>query len=236
MDVVMLLYPRLTQLDLTGPLEVFSRCPEFRLHLVWKTREPVADGSGVLQMAPTITFAEAPAADILFVPGGPGQVALMEDEETLAFLRRQADRAAHITAVCTGSLVLAAAGLLSGYRATSHWQWRGQLGWFGAEPVDARVVEDRDRITGGGVTAGIDFALVLVARLFGDERAKAIQLAMEYDPQPPFAAGAPGTAGEGIVAAVASSFPAFRAKREAACRRAAARLRGGAVEGTDPAP
>ena len=152
MNVVMLLYPRLTQLDLTGPFEVLSRFKELTIHLAWKDEGPVTDGAG-LRLLPSVSFADCPQADILFVPGGPGQLALMEDAEVLEFLRRQAAGAHYITSVCTGSLVLAAAGLLTGYRATCHWLSLDQLGYFGVEPVAERVVVDRNRVTGAGVTS-----------------------------------------------------------------------------------
>jgi cyclohexyl-isocyanide hydratase len=189
--VVMLLYPRFQQLDLTGPFEVLARFEELEIHLVWKTLGPVSDVNG-LRLMPKETFANCPTADILFVPGGPGQILIMEDTETLAFLREHGDGARCVTSVCTGSLILAAAGLLTGYRATCHWLSIDQLSYFGAVPVMERVVIDRNRITGAGVTSGIDFALTLTAELFGEERAKRVQLAMEYDPKPPFCWGNPG--------------------------------------------
>lgn len=224
MNVVMLLYPRLTQLDLTGPFEVLARCPELVVHLAWKTAEPVVDGAG-LRLLPSVTFADCPQADILFVPGGPGQVDLMEDEETLQFLQRQAESAAWVTSVCTGSLVLAAAGLLNGYRATCHWLSLDQLAHFGIDSVAERVVVDRNRVTGGGVTSGIDFALMLVAQLFGEERARKLQLQIEYDPAPPFAGGSPATTPETVVAAVREVSAAFQRKRDELARRVAARRR-----------
>ncbi|RDJ20450.1 DJ-1/PfpI family protein [Bosea caraganae] len=223
MHVVMLLYPRLTQLDLTGPFEVLARFRELELHLVWKTMEPVRDASG-LQILPTASFETCAAADILFVPGGPGQVALMEDAETLAFLRRQAASARYVTSVCTGSLVLGAAGLLSGYRATCHWLSLPQLALFGAEPVAERVVSDRNRVTGAGVTSGIDFGLSLAAQLFGEERARKVQLQMEYDPQPPFPGGSPASAPAELVATIQAEWTDFQQQREAVSRRAAAAL------------
>ncbi|AOO81053.1 DJ-1/PfpI family protein [Bosea vaviloviae] len=223
MHVVMLLYPRLTQLDLTGPFEVFARFRELELHLVWKTADPVRDGNG-LTILPSTTFADCPQADILFVPGGPGQGALMEDEETLAFLRRQAASARYVTSVCTGSLVLGAAGLLKGYRATCHWLSLPQLALFGVEPVAERVVADRNRVTGAGVTSGIDFALSLMADIFGEERARKVQLQMEYDPQPPFPGGSPASASEELIAAVTQDSAKFQNAREEIARRAAAAL------------
>jgi len=223
MNIVMLLYPRLTQLDLTGPFEVFSRFPELKLHLAWKTLDPVTDGAG-LRLLPTTTFADTPQADILFVPGGPGQIDLMADEETLDFLRKQAAGAAYVTSVCTGSLVLAAAGLLTGYRATCHWLSLNQLAYFDATPVEERVVEDRNRVTGAGVTSGIDFALTLCARLFGEKRAKRTQLFMEYDPQPPFAGGSPKSAEPEIIAEARELTRVFQLEREEVARTAAERL------------
>ncbi len=223
MHVVMLLYPRLTQLDLTGPYEVLARFEELTLHLVWKTLDPVTD-SGGLRLLPTATFTSSPKADIVFVPGGPGQISLMEDAGVLDFLRRQASGARYVTSVCTGSLVLAAAGLLTGYRATCHWLSLDQLTYFGAVPVSERVVIDRNRVTGAGVTSGIDFALTLAARHFGEERAKRVQLAMEYDPKPPFVGGTPASAGRELAAGLRAANEAFQNKREEVARSAAAAL------------
>jgi cyclohexyl-isocyanide hydratase len=223
MDVVMLLYPRMTQLDLTGPYEVLARFAELNLRLAWKTLDPITDVNG-LRILPTDTLAGSPQADILFVPGGPGQISLMEDKEVLAFLRRQASGARYVTSVCTGSLVLAAAGLLTGYRATCHWLSLDQLAYFGAVPVSERVVMDRNRLTCAGVTSGIDFALTLAACLFGEERAKRAQLAMEYDPKPPFVGGTPASADPELVASLRAANAAFQKEREAVARRAAATL------------
>ena len=226
MDVVMLLYPRFQQLDLTGPFEVLARFQELKIHLVWKTRDPVRDVNG-LRLLPTCTFEDCPKAGILFVPGGPGQISLMEDAEVLAFLRQQAEGADYVTSVCTGSLVLAAAGLLTGYRATCHWLSLDQLAIFGVVPVKERVVTDRNRMTGAGVTSGIDFALTLATSLFGEERTKSTLLAMEYDPKPPFAGGAPESADPQIVDSVRDTNAAFQKEREVVARRAAAALHSG---------
>ena len=193
MRVAMLLFPRLTQLDLTGPYEVLSRAPGAQVDLVAATREPVASENG-LAIVPTTTFADAPPCDLLFVPGGPGVNEAMLDEATIAFLRRQAEGARFVTSVCTGALVLGAAGLLDGYEATTHWASMEFLPAFGARPVKARFHIDRNRITGGGVTAGIDFALFVVAQLHGEATAKSIQLAIEYAPAPPFESGTPDVA------------------------------------------
>lgn len=192
LEIGMLLYPGLTLLDLIGPQTVFSWFANS--HLVWKTMDPVVSDTGI-RIQPTRTFESCPSKlDILFVPGGFGQQQLMDDAEALAFLADRAVESKYVTSVCSGSLLLGAAGLLKGYKATSHWATRDALSAFGAEPVDARVVVDRNRITGGGVTAGIDFGLVLLAKLRGDEAAKLTQLAMEYDPEPPFLSGSPKTA------------------------------------------
>ncbi len=192
-EIGMLLFPDLTQLDLTGPFEVFHRVPGARVHLVWKDLSPVMARGG-LAIVPTTTIAACPPLDVLFVPGGFGQLALQEDAEVLAFLRREGARARWVTSVCTGALLLGAAGLLEGHRATTHWAYTSFLSAFGAQHVEERVVIDRNRVTGGGVTAGIDFALVLVAQILGDEAARAIQLQLEYDPMPPFRSGHPSVA------------------------------------------
>jgi cyclohexyl-isocyanide hydratase len=223
MQIGLLLFPKLTQLDLAGPYEVFARVPGATVHVVWKTRDPVACDRG-LQLVPTTTFAECPPLDVICVPGGPGQVDVMDDDETLAFLRRHAQGAQWITSVCTGSLLLGAAGLLTGYRAACHWASRDQLALLGAEPVDARVVIDRNRASGGGVTAGIDFALALVAAMKGEALAKAIQLGIEYAPAPPFAAGTPQQAEPAVVAQVSALLAPMLARRRAATQRAAERL------------
>jgi len=197
LKIAMLLYPGLTLLDLIGPQTVFSWFAD--IHLVWKTKDLVHSDTGI-GIQPTDSFESCPRdLDILFVPGGFGQDRLMADGEVLGFLADRASSSKYITSVCSGSLLLGAAGLLKGYKATSHWAAREMLTAFGAEPVDARVVVDRNRITGGGVTAGIDFGLVLLAKLRGDEAAKLTQLAMEYDPAPPFNSGSPKTAEPAIV-------------------------------------
>ncbi|WP_421950241.1 DJ-1/PfpI family protein [Pelagibacterium sp.] len=223
MNVTMLLYPRLTQLDLTGPFEVMARYPELKLHRVWKALDPVSDANG-LAIVPTHTFSTCPPADIVFVPGGPGQIELMDDSETLDFLRQQARTARYVTSVCTGSLVLAAAGLLKGRRATCHWTSLDQLALFGVTPVAERVVIDGDVITGAGVTSGIDFALGLCAQLFGEDRAKMTQLGMEYDPQPPFAGGSPRTTSDASLAQAIEAIRPFIEKRRKASQAAAEKL------------
>ena len=187
MQVAMLTFPGFTLLDLIGPHTVMHG--PMRTHFVWKTTDLVESDSG-MHIRPTMSFADAPESfDILFVPGGPGQMEVFEDDEVLAFLAKHGARAKWVTSVCTGSLILGAAGLLKGYRAATHWAARDLLPIFGAEPVAQRVVIDRNRITGGGVTAGIDFGLRLLDEIYGADVAKTTQLLMEYDPAPPFDAG-----------------------------------------------
>ena len=186
----MLIFPGMTQLDMTGPYEVLSRTPNSVVDLVARTLEPVTSDRG-LQILPTVTYETCPPLDLIMVPGGPGQQKLMEDEATLGFLRRQAASATYITSVCTGSLVLGAAGLLKGKRATCHWSALEHLKLLGATPVSERVVVDGNIITGAGVTSGIEFGLTLAAILEGEQAAREIQLQIEYDPAPPFDCGSP---------------------------------------------
>lgn len=220
LSVGLLLFPGVTQLDLTGPFEIFARAPHTRVHLVWKTRDPVLSDRG-LAMLPTTTFDDCPLLDVICVPGGPGQIALMTDSAVLAFIREKSERASLVTSVSTGSLVLGAAGLLKGYRATSHWASLDQLSLLGAEPVSARVVRDRNRITGAGVTSGIDFALTVVADLQGEAVAQMIQLQMEYDPRPPFSSGSPGTAPAELLAQATKQMATFIETRRQATVTAA---------------
>ncbi len=220
----LLLYPNLTQLDLTGPAQVLSRAPGAKMHYIWKTIEPVPSDAG-LSLMPTTTFRDCPQLDLICVPGGAGQTVLMSDEETLGFLRTQAEKAKYVTSVCTGSLILGAAGLISGYKSACHWMWREYLPAFGAIPVNARVVKDRNRISGGGVTAGIDFALTVVAEIWGDEAAKMIQLFLEYDPQPPFDCGSPERAGPELVAKAKKQLETLAASRAKLIDEVAARQR-----------
>jgi len=221
----LLLFPDITQLDMTGPYEVFTKFPETEVRLVWKTLEPVKAGGG-MRIIPDTTFADCPQLDLVCVPGGAGMNPLMEDAETLAFLRKQATGARYVTSVCTGALVLGAAGLLKGRRAATHWMSREMLSAFGATPVAERVVIDGNVITGGGVTAGIDFALRVAAEAFGEDLAKAIQLGIEYDPHPPFNAGSPENAGPAIADRARTSAAKRQAERAAIVARAAARLAG----------
>ena len=219
----LLLFPDITQLDLTGPYEVFIKFPDAKVHLVWKTREPVTAGGG-MQMVPTMTFAECPQLDLICVPGGGGMNALLNDAETLDFIRAQAKGARYVTSVCTGALVLGAAGLLKGKRAATHWMSREMLSAFGATPVAERVAVDGHVITGGGVTAGIDVALTVAAHRCGPEFAKKTQLSMEYDPHPPFDSGSPERADPALVAQARADAAKRQAERQAAVNEAAAKL------------
>lgn len=195
----LVIYPNMTQLDITAPHQVFSFIPEARVHLLWKNLEPVTSYEG-LTILPTTTFDECPQLDVICIGGGGiGTIETMANSEVLEFLKQQSETAKYITSVCTGSLILAAAGLLKGYRAGCHWLFREHLAILGVEVATERVVVDKNRITGSGVTAGIDFGLVLVSQLCGEETAKRIQLLLEYNPAPPFDTGSPENAGEVLV-------------------------------------
>ncbi len=218
LSVGILVFPKVQQLDLTGPFDVFASVPEADVQLVWKTIEPVSAVTG-LTLTPDVTFDDSPQFDVLCIPGGPGVNPLMEDEDTLDFIRRQATGARYITSICTGSLVLGAAGLLEGRKATTHWASHDFLARLGATPVKARVVRDGNLFTGGGVTAGIDMALTAVAEMFSQEAAEAVQLNLEYTPEPPFAAGDPETAPASVLETVRDRGRASRAEREAIVER-----------------
>ena len=218
-----LLFDGLDQIDLTGPFEVFARIPNATYRIYAKTAAPVRDVRG-LRLTPDATLAEAPPLDVLHVPGGFGQEALMEDVEVLEWVRRQAGGARLVFSVCTGALICGAAGLLVGRRATTHWSAFHLLGFFGATPVKARVVVDGAMVSAAGVTAGIDGALRVAAELRGDAVAQAIQLGMEYAPEPPFDAGTPETAPAAILAEARALVRAITARREATARHVAARL------------
>jgi len=211
--VGLLVFPRVQQLDLTGPYEVFASMPETRVELVSRTLDAVVSATG-LTLTPTVTFAACPQLDVLCVPGGAGVNALLTDPETLTFVKRQASGARYMTSVCTGALVLGAAGLLQGKRATTHWAAHDHLAAFGAIPTQGRVVRDGTLLTGGGVTAGIDFALTLAAELAGQAAAEAVQLGLEYAPAPPFSAGTPDSAPSDVVRVVRQRFSATRRERE----------------------
>jgi cyclohexyl-isocyanide hydratase len=219
-DVLMLVYPKFTALDLVGPHHVFSMLEGYRIKLVAKSKNEVLTDSGI-PIRPTATFDECPEdSAVLFVPGGTeGTLAAMEDKETREFLAKRGAKAKYVTSVCTGSLVLGAAGLLKGYKATSHWLAVESLKRFGAQPVNERVVVDRNRVTGGGVTAGIDFALRLAAKIKDDSYAKGIQLLMEYDPQPPFNSGSPKTADAETVKMLRAMTVPFQTKLDGVVSR-----------------
>ena len=223
LQVGLLLFPQLDQLDFTGPFEVLSRMPDASLHLLWKDTAPVKDMMGLV-LQPTMAFADAPPLDVLVVPGGYGQQALMDDAEVIDFVRSQGERAKYVASVCTGALVLGAAGLLKGYRATTHWTAVSLLRHLGATHVDQRVVVDRSRVTCGGVTSGIDGALALVALLRGEQAAQEIQLYMEYSPAPQFDSGSPGKAPAAVLQAVSGRAEKMFLAREETCKRVAARL------------
>lgn len=218
-----LLFEGVDQIDLTGPFEVLSRIPNSTYRIYGKTAEPVRDLKG-LRLTPDAALADAPRLDVLHVPGGFGQEALMEDAEVLDWIRRQASGARHVFSVCTGALLCGAAGLLRGRRATTHWASFHLLPFFGAIPVNQRVVVDGSWVFAAGVTAGIDGALRLAAELRGDEAAQAIQLYMVYAPEPPFNSGTPETAPAAILDHARRSVRGITAQREETARRAAARL------------
>jgi putative intracellular protease/amidase len=218
-EIGMLLYPGLTLMDLLGPQTVLST--SCNVHLVWKNTDLIESDTGIF-LKPTAKLADCPNdLDALFVGGGPGQIAVMKDPEVLRFMADRGSRAKYVTSVCTGSLILGAAGLLRGYKTTSHWAVHEALALFGATPVAARVVTDRNRVTGGGVTAGLDFGLVLLAKMLGEDMAKMMQLALEYDPEPPFDAGSPKKAGERITKKVRDWVGPIGEKMAAACAAAA---------------
>ncbi len=223
MQLAFLLFPGVTQLDLTGPVQFLSRMPEAKVDLVWETLDPVPTDAG-FSILPTATFEQLPRADLLCVPGGMGISDVINHAPALDWVRSVGADAQWVTSVCTGALVLGAAGLLRGYKATTHWAWHDKLALFEAEPVAARTVFDRNRVTGGGVTAGIDFALALMARIAGDDAARAVQLALEYDPAPPFAAGSPDKAGPDLVAVYAERAQRLAPDRMAKLVDAARRL------------
>lgn len=217
----LLAFPAMTQLDMTGPLQVFAGLPGAELHVIWKTLDPIQTHGG-LRIVPDTLLSECPELDVVCVPGGTGVLDLMDDPEVLAFLRTQAATAKFVGSICTGSLVIGAAGLLRGKKATTHWAWMDLLAPLGAIPTKGRVVRDGKFMTGGGVTAGIDFALTMVAELAGRDMAESIQLGIEYAPAPPFDSGTPDTARPEILAAVRTRMDGARAEREARVAKVAA--------------
>jgi cyclohexyl-isocyanide hydratase len=210
----LLAFPAMTQLDLTGPLQVFASLPGAKTHVLGKTLDPIKTHGG-LTLVPDTTLADCPKLDVICVPGGAGVLDLMDDEVVLSFLRTRAAEATFVGSICTGSLVLGAAGLLRGKKATTHWAWMDLLEPLGAIPTKGRVVRDGKFMTGGGVTAGIDFALTMVAEIAGRDVAESIQLGIEYAPAPPFDSGHPDTARPEILAAVRARMAGLRVQREA---------------------
>jgi cyclohexyl-isocyanide hydratase len=219
----MLIFPRLTQLDMTGPYEVLARLPNTKVHLVSHRLDPVVTDRGMM-IVPNVTYADCPQLDVVMVPGGPGQQDLMEDAVVLEFLQKQARAAKYVTSVCTGSLVLGAAGLLKGKRATCHWAAIDHLVPLGAVPVRERVVIDGNIVTGAGVASGIDFALALAAILEGEKVAREIQLQIEYDPAPPFNSGSPRTASAETLETLRARGAALNEQRRAVARRVGNKL------------
>jgi cyclohexyl-isocyanide hydratase len=218
-----LLFEGIDQIDLTGPFEVLSRIPNSTYRIYGKTAEAVRDLRG-LRLTPDAALADAPRLDVLHVPGGFGQEALMEDDEVLTWLKHQASGARSVFSVCTGALLCGAAGLLRGRRATTHWASFHLLPFFGAIPVNQRVVVDGSWVFAAGVTAGFDGALRLAAELRGDDAARAIQLHMVYAPEPPFDSGTPETAPPAILENTRRSVASITAQREATARRVAVKL------------
>lgn len=224
-NIGFLVFPDLFQLDLTGAYGVLGAGPNAKMHLLWKDLTPVRSSDGLL-LTPTTTMPDCPQLDVICVPGGAGIRPLLEDDEVLAFLCNQAKNAAYVTSVCTGALVLGAAGLLRGYKATTHWSSIGLLEPFGAIHTARRVVTDGNRITAAGVTSGIDMALTLATKLWGENTAQTIALNMEYAPEPPFACGSPQTAPEKILKALTEKNSSLQHERTIAVNRAAQKLYG----------
>jgi cyclohexyl-isocyanide hydratase len=222
--VGMVVFDGMTLLDTVGPADMFARVPGLEVIMISRSREPITTDAGI-RLLPDTTLAEAPSLDLLFVGGGPGTTYLLDDEEIVDFVRTRGETAKWVTSVCTGALVLGAAGLLQDYKAATHWAVMHLLPILGAEPVEQRVVIDRNRITGGGVTAGIDFALTIIAEIWGNDLAQLIQLGSEYDPQPPFRTGSPRTAPPELVTRFEMVSAELTEARRLGAMRAAARLR-----------
>ncbi|MDL2402575.1 DJ-1/PfpI family protein [Rhizobium mayense] len=220
----LLVFPGIQQLDLTAPYEIFASTEGAEVHLVWKDTQPIISATK-LALQPTVTFDDCPQLDVICVPGGGGINALLEDEIVLSFIRSRAARARFITSVCTGSLVLGAAGLLKGKKATTHWNAHDFLASFGAIPTAGRIVQDGNLITAGGVTAGVDFGLAVVAALLGQEEAETVQLSLEYAPAPPFHSGTPEEATADVLARTKRHLAGSRMAREAIIARLTASQR-----------
>jgi cyclohexyl-isocyanide hydratase len=223
LKIGIIIFPRMDQIDFTGPFEVLSRVPGAAIHVLWKEMTPIRDIKGLI-LTPEQTLAQAPALDVLVVPGGPGQEALMEDEAVLSFIREQAAQARWVYSVCTGALICGAAGLLKGVKSTTHWASFDLLKYFGAIPTDDRVVLDGKHLSAAGVTAGIDGALKLAALLRGDRAAQEIQLGIEYAPEPPFHSGTPKTAPPDVLESSRAAVRPLSQAREATAKRIAAKL------------
>jgi cyclohexyl-isocyanide hydratase len=223
LQIGLLLFEGLDQIDLTGPFAVLSRMPNATCRVFAKTAAPARDARG-LRLLPDAALADAPQLDLLHVPGGPGQEAVMNDEEVLAWIRDQAAGVRSLLSVCTGALICGAAGLLKGRRATTHWASMHLLPFFGAIPVNERVVADGNLVFAAGVTAGIDGALRVAADLRGDEVAQGIQLSIAYAPDPPFSSGTPEQAPPAVLERARASYRALSERREETARRVAARL------------
>ena len=223
LQIGFLLFPQVQQLDLTGPYDVLASLPDVKVHLIWKDLMPITASTGLV-LKPTMTFEDCPALDVICIPGGSGVGPLMEDEQTLDFIKTQAANARYVTSVCTGALVLGAAGLLKGKRATTHWAYHELLAPLGAIAVKDRVVRDGNLLTGGGITAGIDFALTLAAELFDQDTAELVQLQLEYAPAPPFNAGNPETAPTSVLEEARKRAAGSLKLRAEITERAAAKL------------
>jgi cyclohexyl-isocyanide hydratase len=222
-QIGILVFPEVQQLDLTGPYEVFATWPDARVHVIWKYKQTIISSTG-LRLEPSVTFDDCPQLDAICIPGGAGINPLLLDDIVLDFICSQAHEAKYVTSVCTGALVLGAAGLLRGKRATTHWAVLDLLAAFGAVPTHGRVVRDGAVMTGGGVTAGIDFAFALIGEMADRSVAEAIQLKLEYAPQPPFNAGSPTTAPEAVLETIRIRGAPLRAERERLVRAAAEKL------------
>ncbi|HXP81535.1 MAG TPA: DJ-1/PfpI family protein [Verrucomicrobiae bacterium] len=218
-----LVFPQMDQIDLTGPFEVLSRLPNSTFHLVWKELTPVRDNRGLL-ITPEMTFGEAPPLDLLVVPGGFGQEALMDDDVALKFIQAKAATASYVFSICTGALLCGAAGLLRGVKSTTHWSAFHLLPYFGAIPVNARVVVDGKHVSAAGVTAGLDGALRVAVLMRGERVAQQIQLGIEYAPDPPFRSGTPQTAPPEVLQAARASVQKITDARLITAQRVAARL------------
>ena len=223
LQIGFLLFPQVQQLDLTGPYDVLASLPDVKVHLIWKDLIPVTASTGLV-LKPTTTFDDCPDLDVICIPGGSGVGPLMEDPQTLAFIQAKAAKARYVTSVCTGALVLGAAGLLKGKRATTHWAYHDLLSPLGAIAVKDRVVRDGNLLTGGGITAGIDFALTLAAELYGDDVAQLLQLQLEYAPAPPYNSGDPLTAPKRVLEHAQQRVADALYQRRQITERAATRL------------